>query len=161
MLSAGKRKKIINCKGEKGFSLVTAILAIMILMALGFLAISVPTNDLMITSRIVGEKKAMNAAETGIQVLTRNFTPENLTGSTGGADATNDPASSYTIGTASSPSSGADSLPLKGYSIGGGQQWGQKIYNVSVTGQNTSYGSSVQINVGLGYGPVEITTMSR
>ena len=159
MLSTNKRKGLLILEEQNGFSLIIAILSMFILMALGFLALSVTTNDLQITNRIVGEKKALFVAETGIHSLTRNFTPDNLTGSS--AQIANDPASRYTISTASRPSSGADTLPLKGYSIGGGQQWGQKIFNVSVTGENTFYGSKVQIDVGFGYGPVEITTMSR
>jgi hypothetical protein len=35
------------------------------------------------------------------------------------------------------------------------------LFNVRVTGENTNYGSQVQIDVGMGYGPVEITTMFR
>ena len=59
MSSKTKRKGVIDPGGGKGFALVTAILAIMILMALGFLAISVTTGDLKITARVVGEKKAL------------------------------------------------------------------------------------------------------
>jgi hypothetical protein len=40
---------------------------------------------------------------------------------------------------------------MQGYSIAGGQEWGQKIYETSVTGANSNYGSSVQIDVGFGY----------
>jgi len=48
---------MLNTKRQDGFSLVIALLAILILMALGFLAISVTTSDLQITTRIVGEKR--------------------------------------------------------------------------------------------------------
>ena len=78
MSSNSKKKGVIDPGGRKGFALVTAILAIMILMALGFLAISVTTGDLKITSRVVGEKKALSAAETGIHRLMQNFDPENM-----------------------------------------------------------------------------------
>jgi hypothetical protein len=52
---------------------------------------------------------------------------------------------------------------MRGYSIGGGQQWGQRLYLGSVTGRNTNYTppTQVTIDVGLGYGPIEISTMSR
>jgi Tfp pilus assembly protein PilX len=162
-MSSNSKKKGVICRGRQGFALVTAILAIMILMALGFLALSVTTGDLKITGRVVGEKKALSAAETGIHRLMQNFNP-----TTGGGAETNvqvnasaDPGSRYTIGTVTRPASGPEVLPLAGYSIGGGQQWGQRRYAASVTGSNTNYGSSVQIDVGLGYGPIEISTMSR
>ena len=161
MLSLSKIKNILNTKNQRGFSLVIAIFAILILMALGFLAISVPTSDLQITTRIVGEKKALIAAEAGINMLSQSFTPESTSGVTGQVVDSSDPASIYSISNATRPTTGADTLPLKGYAIGGGQQWGQMLFNVRVTGENTYYGSQVQIDVGMGYGPVEITTMFR
>jgi Tfp pilus assembly protein PilX len=163
MSSNSKKKGVIDPRGRRGFALVMAILAIMILMALGFLALSVTTGDLKITSRVVGEKKALSAAETGIHRLMQNFDP-----ATGAGAETNvqvnaavDPGSRYTISNVGRPASGPDALPLRGYSIGGGQQWGQRRYVGSVTGVNTNYNSSVTIDVGMGYGPIEITTMSR
>ena len=164
MSSKTKKKGVIDPGGGKGFALVTAILAIMILMALGFLALSVTTGDLKITTRVVGEKKALIAAETGIHRLMQNFDPMNLTGAqvnNAQVNAAADPNSRYTISSVGRPASGPDALPLRGYSIGGGQQWGQRRYVGSVTGVNTNYNSSVTIGVGMGYGPIEITTMSR
>jgi len=139
---------------EKGFTLVVAILAILILMALGFLALSITTGDLRITSRIVGERKALIAAEAGIQVLTSTFSPANLTTITGKVDANVDPASRYTISAPNvvEANSGIPAfLPMPGYAIAGGQEWGQKVYQATVTGENTNYGSNVQIDVGFGY----------
>ena len=161
MLSLSKIRDIINSKSQNGFSLVIALFAILILMALGFLAISIPTSDLQITTRIVGEKKALIAAEAGINMLSHSFTPDTLSAISGQVVDSSDPASIYSISNATRPTSGADTLPLKGYAIGGGQQWGQMLFNVRVTGKNTNYGSQVQIDVGMGYGPVEITTMFR
>jgi hypothetical protein len=164
MSSETKRKGVIDPGGRKGFALVTAILAIMILMALGFLAISVTTGDLKITASVVGEKKALSAAETGIHRLMQNFDPANMAAvqvTNAQVNAASDPSSRYTIGSVGLPAAGPAMLPLKGYSIGGGQQWGQRRYVGIVTGVNTNYNSSVTIDVGMGYGPIEITTMSR
>jgi hypothetical protein len=46
-----------------------------------------------------------------------------------------------------------------GYSIGGGKFWGQTRFETTITGQNTRYETQVQVRVGIGYGPVEISTM--
>jgi Tfp pilus assembly protein PilX len=152
---------------KRGFALVTAILAIMILMALGYLVISVSTGDLKISSSVVGEKKALSAAETGMHRMMQEFSLNPSTmladkvGITYQVDAAADPGSKYTIGNVGRPSSGPEMLPLSGYAIGGGQQWGQRRYVGQVTGSNTTYRSSVQIDTGMGYGPIEITTMSR
>jgi hypothetical protein len=173
MLSLIKRTSVrYPDKNEAGFALVTAILAVMILMALGYLALTVSTGDLRISSRIVGEKKALSATETGIHRLMNGFNPPDLTHiQVDGVsqlleverqvDAGTDPASRYVIGNVGRPTSGPDMLPLAGYSIGGGQQWGQRRYRSAVTGSNRDYGSSTAVDVGVGFGPIESTTMSR
>jgi Tfp pilus assembly protein PilX len=161
MLSAN-REKIMS--SQKGFALVTAILACVILFALAMLVIYLSTSDLRTSGRSVGEKKALSAAETGIHRMIQNFDPQNLgstTASNAQVDAANDPASVYTIGTPGNPASGQLFLPMKGYSIGGGQSWGQRHYAVTVEGRNTNYNTRVEIATGIGYGPIEITTMSR
>jgi Tfp pilus assembly protein PilX len=154
MSSNSKKKGVIYPRSRQGFALVTAILAIMILMALGFLALSVTTGDLKITARVVGEKKALIAAETGIHRLMQNFDPANITSAhvtNQQVDSAADPASRYTIGNVRRPASGPEELPRAGNSIGGGQTWGQHRFVGTVTGVNTNYNSSVTIDVGIGY----------
>ena len=152
---------------QKGFALVAAILACLILMALAMLVIHLSTQDLRISTKVVGEKKALTAAETGMHQLMRIFNPQ----ATGGlasfavanvaVDPTNAPGDFYTIATPSLPNWGPAFLPMPGYSIGGGQSWGQRRYDSTVTGTNTIYSTQVAIGVGIGFGPIEISTMSR
>lgn len=149
---------------EKGFALIAALLTIWVLTAVGILVFTVSTQDIRISGRLVGEKKAFAAAEAGIHRLTQILDPANLSGSALSnqqVDATNDPDSRYTIGTPSRPTSGPSTVPLPGYAIGGGQQWGQERFIARVTGTNTRYNSMVQIDVGVGYGPIEISTLYR
>jgi hypothetical protein len=139
-------------------------MACLILLALAMLVIQISTQDLRISARTVGEKKAMSAAETGIHQLIKDFDPQNLASSAVSnvtVDAANAPGDFYSISAPYLPASGPAFLPLTGYSIGGGQSWGQRRYNVDVTGGNSSYGTRADIGVGLGYGPIEISTMSR
>ena len=148
---------------QRGFALVTALVAIMIIMAFGVLALLMSGRDILVSSRTVSEKRALSAAETGIHQLMSNFDPSNL----GASTATNvqaDPSnanSTYSISAPTRPSTGPEFVPLIGYAIGGGQQWGQTRYVTTVTGQDTATGSTVQIDIGVGYGPIEISTMSR
>ena len=137
-------------------------MACVILFALAILIINLSTSDLRVSSKSVGQKKALSAAETGIHRMIQNFNPQNLAASTSTnvqVDATNDPASVYTIGQPGPPTSGPLFLPMTGYSIGGGQTWGQRRYVVNVDGRNTAYDTKVTIQTGVGYGPVEISTM--
>jgi hypothetical protein len=149
---------------ERGFILLTAILGCVILLALTLLINNLSTSDLRVSSQTVGHKKAMTSAETGLHEMMRNFNPQNLTASAVTnvqVDSTNDPGSVYSITAPTEPVFGPTFLPMEGYSIGGGQQWGQRVYNVDVTGRNTAYKTSVAIGAGVGYGPVESTTQLR
>jgi Tfp pilus assembly protein PilX len=151
-------------KSERGFALIAALLANLILLAVGIVAINLSTQDIRISMKMVGEKKAMAAAESGIHALTQNFDTANLTGSAltnVQVDATNDPNSRYTVAAPTPPATGPTVLPMAGYSIGGGQMWGQERFDTTVTGTNTAYNATVQIDIGLGFGPIEMSTMYR
>ena len=151
---------------SEGFALITALLAILILTAVGTLAFVVSTQDVRISSRVVGEKKAFFAAEAGVHSLLGNFDPSNLANILANninvkVDPANDPQSVYTINQLALPAQEPETLPLPGFSSGGIQEWGQQRYVSRVTGQNTRYASSVQIDLSLGFGPVEIMTAYR
>ena len=64
-------------KVEEGFALIAALLAIWILTALGMLVFSVTTQDVRVSSRTLGERKAFTGAQSGIHWLTQNFDPVN------------------------------------------------------------------------------------
>jgi hypothetical protein len=146
---------------EEGFALIAAIMACLILLALGMLVISLSTQDIRVSTKIVGEKRALAAADTGISALSQVFDPQNpilVPQTTNRADG----VSSYTFNyPATRPTVGPITIPLAGFSIGGGQRWGQSRYNLDVVGRNTEYSTQVTVGVGMGYGPVEMSTMSR
>lgn len=126
------------------------------------LIINLSTGDLRASSKFVGEKKAMDAAEAGIHLMMQNFDPQNLTSSATDyvtVDSTNDSSTKYKVYTPTIPTSGPLFIPMSGYSIGGGQTWGQKRFLVNVEGRNTNYDTKVTIQTAVGYGPVEISTM--
>jgi len=156
-------RKANRFPSERGFALVAAIMACLILLAIGMLVIYLSTGDLRISARVVGDKKALTAAESGIHRLMQTFDPQNMSATTPRTqvDASNDPNSFYSIGAAVSPTTGPATIPMAGFAIGGGQQWGQARFNVDVTGENTTYNSTVTIGLGLGFGPVEISLMHR
>jgi len=150
---------------ENGFALIAALLANLILLAVGILAVNLSSGDIRVSMRTVGDKKALHAAETGVHELTRIFDPAtagtvfpvNFQALSGGQDAT----TQYSIAQPTVPPTGSSTLQLNGYAIGGAQMWGQSRYSAAVTGRNTAYNTSVTIDVEIGYGPVEISTMSR
>jgi len=155
---------MVRINSQEGFALIAAIMAMMVLTAVGLLAFALSTQDIRISSRLVGEKKSFSAVEAGIHRFTLTFDPANLNASVVSniqVDSGNDPTSLYTIGLPARPTSGPGSLPLPGYAMGGGQQWGQERFNNRVTGTNTRYNSLIQVDIGAGFGPVEISPAYR
>jgi hypothetical protein len=133
----------------------------------GILAVNLSSGDIRISMKAVGDKKALNAAETGVHELTRLFAPATaFNGSvfpvsykalSDGQDST----TQYSISQPAVPAAGPAALQLNGYAIGGAQMWGQSRYSATVTGRNTAYNTSVTVDVEVGYGPIDISTMSR
>jgi Tfp pilus assembly protein PilX len=168
MPSINQSKNFVWHKGREqadgGFALIAALMAIWILTALGLLVFTVTTQDVRISSRTVGEKKAFYAAESGIAWLTQNFNPIDLSASAVSnvvVDAATDPDTQYTIPAPSIPSSGPAAVHYPGFSMGGGEMWGQSRFVGNVTGTNARYSSNVQVGVGVGYGPVDVSTVYR
>lgn len=138
-------------------AIIAAIFLVLILTALGALAITVSTGDIRSSVALVGEKKALTATEKGIFRLVENFNPSNLDASakeTYPADLANDIHSRYEIEKPFIPdhASGPETLPLKGFQ----QNIGLARYNAKVRGINTKHSTSLEVTAGLGYGPVEI-----
>lgn len=157
-----KESREMNKEKESGFALIAALLSIWILTAVGVLVFTVTTQDVRISSRMVGEKKAFLATEAGVHQLTSGFDPLNLSDTTKynlsfPVDTGMDPATLYRIGTPTIPTRGPASISMPGHS----HPWGSARYVSTVTGMNNNYQSSVQVNVGVGFGPVEITTTYR
>jgi len=155
---------------------VTAIIACAILLALGLLVIRLSTGDLQVSARAVSDKKALAAAESGIHRLIRGYDPSAGNAITSGtfnaiqhsdglwylqADPDTDSTSMYHHGDPVTPPTGHPFLPMTGYSIGGGQSWGQQRLKVTVIGRSTGHDAKAEIEIGLGFGPVDISTISR
>lgn len=151
---------------DSGFVLIATLLTIWMLTAVGMLVFTVTTQDVRISSRMVGEKKAFFATEAGVHRLTQGFDPLDLTdpqkyGISSRVDPDGDRDSWYRIDDLGVPTWGPSAIPLSGYTVGGGQQWGATRYVATVTGRNDRYRSMVQVDTGVGFGPVEITTAYR
>lgn len=151
---------------DSGFALIAALLTVWILTAVGMLVFTVTTQDVRISSRLVGEKKAFFATEAGVHRLVHGFDPLQLTDTQKyqrdfQVDGKGDPASWYRIDNPVAATWGPAAIPLPGYTLGGGQQWGATRFLATVTGRNDRYRSTVQVDTGIGFGPVEITTAYR
>lgn len=163
--------KKIPLASEKGFALVAAIIACLMLLAIGMLVINLSTKDLRSSSLTVGNNKSLAAVESGIHRLVQDD-PTTWTAANNYTDCTAttptyiwreialgvDANTKYAI--CAPAKSNLPPVPIPGYALGSGG-WGMMRYNTRVVGKNDSYNSSVSVDVGIGYGPVPMGTTSR
>lgn len=157
---------------EKGFALLAAIIAALILLAVGVLAINLSSADRRASAVVVGDKKAFAAAESGLHRLVQDFEPEPATWTT---------ANNYTQNCASTIptyiwqtiASGIDDrtrfafcrpvvsnlppLSPPSYSLGGDVSYGIMRYDTTVVGRSDSYKSMNKVDIGIGFGPVPMS----
>ena len=149
------KKYYIN--SEKGFALVLALIACLILVALGALVIYLSTGDLKTSGSILGNKRAMLAAEKGVGRVIQEFnagTIPTITQYTWADDLAVDPNSTYKI----DPPVRTAAQSMVGYA----PPWGMATYSINVTGGNTAYSDKlVTIGVGLGYGPIDTSLIYK
>ena len=140
--------KIFNYqKSEKGFVLIAAIMAVIIMLALGFFILTTATQDILISARLVGERKALSAAEAGAMAVwaSPSDLPTLVTASSNTSiqvDPVNDPNTSYTVNTALN-----NALPpviLPGYPGG----YSSPVFTTIIVGKDSHYNSSASIEIG-------------
>ena len=145
-------------RDEKGFALIAALMANLILLAVGFIAINLTTQDIRISMRAVGDKKAVNAAETAVHMLAMDFisdSPASIALLQGKIynSFSSDAGTKATVGTIVKNPRNVTAPALPGYQSGGNVTWSQEVFEATVTGENTVHKSSVTIVAGFGHGP--------
>lgn len=143
----------LHKRSERGFVLIAALMAVMILMAVGFFILTTTSQDIKISSRLVGERKALSAAESGLQQLCVNFDPYSPGLLNQSVDATNDPTARFDIGAATWNREMSEMFATA-YS----ETMGYAIFDNIITGRDASYQSEVQLSVGVKFGPVPAGT---
>jgi hypothetical protein len=153
------KKMMLN--NEQGFVLLAAIIACLILLAIGMLVINMSTGNLIGSSVNIGTKKAQSATESGVHRLVENFqnTSETWTLANGysqNVGCNGDPAGfawQSITGGADSHSQYAVCLPTQNrppLTLNGYAGTALCIYDISVAGRNTSYNSLNIVDVGMG-----------
>ena len=140
-------------KSEDGFVLIIALIAVMILIAVGFYALTVASKDIFIASRLIGERKAFSAAEAGVHAISLTFDPAMAALANQSVDPTDDPKLKYSVAKPERDTS-LSSIPVVGADITYGKDWIYQVYKTNITGTDLSYGSSETIAVGFQFGPV-------
>mgnify|MGYP000322704544 CR=1 FL=1 len=144
-----RKIKVTGKNSEGGFVLIAAIMGIMILLAVGFLALTISSSDIRIASRLIGERKAFSAAESGVQDFMASFTPGDGEKTWTDVDSTNDPGVQFRINEPTRDETVPD-LPAAGF----GTEMSYAVYDATVTGRDNTYNSRAEIRVGAKYGPI-------
>jgi Tfp pilus assembly protein PilX len=138
-------------KSEGGFVLIAALMAVMILMAVGFFILTTTSQDLRMSSRLVGERKAFSAAESGVHQICISLNPTALVaGIPTYVDLIKDPSTSYTY-TLPAQNATLPTIPLAGFDMS--KAYVGSVYATTVTGSDASYNSKVSIDIGIVYSP--------
>jgi uncharacterized protein (UPF0333 family) len=149
--------KFINnkCKSEKGFVFIVALIAIIVLTAIGYFALTMISEDLMISSRMVGERKAFSAAEAGAHAVFASINlKDNPFASNTNApvkiDPVNDPAMSYV----------AEIINTERQTVFSGEDLSSAatIFEAHVTGRDSDYDSEVRLSIGMAPPPTAADT---
>lgn len=149
---------------ERGFILLTAIIACAIIMALGFMVVLLSTEDLRTSVSSLGEKRALAAVESGYHITTQTFDPMAVNfgvpmNTWTNVDATYAPGSRYRIENITLSPFAA--LPPPGYSMESSQGWGMARYDLAVSGENTTYKTEERVGIGVAYGPISLSLVYK
>jgi len=137
---------------ERGFVLIVALMAIAILTAVGFFALTIISGDLMVVSRLACERRALSAAESGAHAIFSSIDLENIAASN--VDDVQidpqDPGVTYSARTQAAN---------RQFIVSGNSASSMApVFNTIVTGKNGDDGSSVSIIMGLTSQPMDATT---
>jgi hypothetical protein len=167
---------------ERGFALIAALMANLILLAVGLIAINLSTQDIRISMKSLGDKKAMAATEAALHWLTVSFNGDTAAVAktdvyVSTLEGSMDPKARITIkapwpsGPEPNPPANDPVVPgknypppqrlLAGYQAGGGITWGEMTYMTRITSTSDDYQANMTVKVGFGHGPVELGSMYR
>ena len=163
-----RRTEMIRKDKKSGFALLAAVLVTFVLMAAGILVFTLTTRDHRISSKLLSGRQALSTAESGVHNLMTTFDPaqpsaslttdREVTGEMGRYTFTiSQPVDSSGHTKPIASGYGPDVRPIPGDEVNqSGQAFFIVRYSFDVTGSDAVTGSSVQLNVGVGYGPVQI-----
>jgi hypothetical protein len=139
-----------QAKSEKGFVLIIALMATLILVAVGLFALTVTSQDVKVVRRVIGERRALSAAEAGVHLVLMQLNPMSPVTYGGQIDPANDPSISYTT---SVPQRNANmpTMSIPGFDLS--KAYVGSVFDTVVTGQDNTYGTTARIAIGSAYAP--------
>lgn len=137
-------------KSEKGFVLVVALLATMILVAVGVFALTITSQDVRIVRHVIGERRALSAAESGVHLVLMQLNPMAPVIYNGQIDPVNDPGLRYTTNVPVR-NNNMPSISMPGFDLS--RAYVGSVFDTVITGQDDTYGTTARIALGSAYAP--------
>lgn len=137
-------------KPAGGFVLIPALMGILILLAVGYFALTSSTGDMRIARQLIGERKAFSAAESGLQQFLMTFSPGDAGTGWVTFDPVNDPTAQYQIDAA-----GVHLAMPTAKAPGFGEEMQYSCYQTFMRGRDTQYRTQMEFDVTVKYGPVQ------
>ena len=140
-------------RNERGFAFIAALLAMLIMTSLGILIFSLTTRDTRVSIRVAGEKRAFQAAESGLQQLLiyTNANAGNVATYTLADTTVNSGFDTHAVYSVSNPPPADHPNPMvrADRSIPGNSDFKCMVTLKRVTGKDTNFSSQVQIDAGV------------
>lgn len=141
-------------KSEGGFVFIVALMAVIVLIAIGFFALTMISEDLMISSRMVAERKAFSAAEAGAHAVFASIDLGNPyalnTNKPIQVDPVNDPTLAYLAQVFNTERQVV--FPYESLNSA------SMVYEALITGRDTAYNSETKISIGMAPPPTQADT---
>jgi hypothetical protein len=137
-------------KSEKGFVLIVALMATLIMIAVGLFALTVTSQDVRIAGRVIGERRALSAAESGVHAVLMQLNPASPVSYSSQVDPVSDPGISYTT-TVPQRNGSMPNISMPGFDLS--KAYVGSVFDTVVTGRDNNYSTSARIAVGSAYAP--------
>jgi hypothetical protein len=138
-------------KSQSGVVMIAALMAVLILTAIGFFALGTSGDDIKIAARVIREEQALSAAESGVHVVcTTYLSVKNFNGQ---AALDGLPVTPIITGHTDDVSYQIDrfnkigTIAATGSNLAGGSPWQYGLYTPVLTG--TYKGNTIQIQAGI------------
>jgi Tfp pilus assembly protein PilX len=143
-------------KSEQGFVLIVALFAMLLIIALGIYALNMSTNDIFVSTRMVGERRAFSASESCWNIFAATYDPSTYDPNSSSAPYSptidsNDNDLRCNLTSTTIPST---PISLSGYEASGGETWVYLTWQLIVDGYDDRYLGHEQSQSVVGYGPV-------
>jgi hypothetical protein len=134
-------------------------MATLILIAVGLFAMTITTQDVRIAGRIIGERRALSAAESGAHAVLMQLNPvapvalpvAGICPAQIQIDPASDPGITYCYPAQPARNPTMPTITMPGFDLS--RAYVGAVFDTTITGQDNNYGTTARIAMGSAYAP--------